>query len=89
MAKLIACAVRDRQVDAFNRPFFVPSVGLAIRSFTDEVNRDDPQNPMNRHAADFELFRIGEYDEDSGKFSNLEPPMSLAIAANVLVKQEA
>lgn len=89
MAKLIAVAVRDRQVDAFNRPFFVPSVGIAIRSFTDEVNREAPDNPMNRHAADFELFRIGTYDEESGSFDNLEPPMSLCVASNVLVKSEA
>lgn len=87
MAKLIVVSVRDRQMDAFNRPFFVPSVGLAIRSFTDEVNRKADNNPMFMHANDFELFRIGTWDEDTALFENLEPPMSIAIAANVLVKE--
>ncbi|AXH73021.1 MAG: nonstructural protein [Microviridae sp.] len=87
MAKVIACAVRDAASDSFNRPFFVPSIGLAIRSFTDEVNRVAPENVMHWHPEHFELFRIGMYDEDSGLLEALTPPMSLAIASNVRVKE--
>lgn len=89
MPKLIACAIRDRQVDAFNRPFFVPARGLAIRSFTDEVNRDAKDNPMFNHPADFELFEVGSYDEETAQFETLSPPKSLAVASNVLVPKEA
>ena len=41
--KYAVCAVKDRAVDAFNRPIYVPTIGVAIRSFTDEVNRKDSE----------------------------------------------
>lgn len=75
---LIACAVRDSAVDAFMRPFHVPSTGMAVRSFRDEVN--NPESPMHKHPEDFELFELGTFDEESGKMDNLSSPRSLARA---------
>lgn len=68
MAKLMVVAVRDSAVQAFNRPFFVPALGMAIRSFTDEVNRKGDDNPMSRHPDDFELWYLGMFDEEAGSF---------------------
>ena len=36
---LFVVCVKDRAADVFNRPFFVPHRNVAIRDFTDEVNR--------------------------------------------------
>ena len=44
--KLIICSVRDSAADAFGRPYFVPSQGVALRAFTDEVNRENDDNPL-------------------------------------------
>lgn len=78
--QLIVVAVRDSAVDAFMRPFFVPSTGMAIRSFRDEVNRADSE--MAKHPQDYELFQLGMFDEDTGRFSNAEAPRSLIRGAD-------
>lgn len=77
MAKLIACAIRDNAIEAFNRPFFVPALGLAIRSFQDEVQREAPDNPMFGHSRDFSLYELGTFDESSGRFESLDIPRNV------------
>lgn len=61
-------SVKDRAADAFMTPFFVPSRGMAIRSFKDEVNRKDAGNIMSQHPDDFDLYLLAEWSEDSGQF---------------------
>lgn len=65
MTVYIVCAVRDRALDAFMSPIFVPALGLAVRSFSDEVNRKD--SPMNAHPDDYDLYQIGTYDDSVGR----------------------
>ena len=55
MAKVVVVAVRDRAIDAFGRPFFVPTIGVALRSFHDEMNRQAPDNAMAAHPEDYDL----------------------------------
>jgi len=81
---LIAVAVRDSAAGAFNRPFFVPAAGMALRSFEDETNRADPQNPMNAHPDDFELHHIGFFEEETGSLTALPNPVLLARAKDVI-----
>jgi len=69
MAKLVICAVYDSAIGAFGRPFFVPSRGVAMRSFKDECKRVAEDNPMNAHPEDFELFYLAEFDDGTGLFS--------------------
>lgn len=78
--RLVVVAVRDSAVDAFMRPFFVPSTGMAVRSFRDEVARSESE--MFRHPADYELFQLAEFDEETGKFENLASPRSLIRGAD-------
>lgn len=84
MKQVIVC-VRDKKVDAFGRPFFVPSAGAAIRSFDDEVNRVDPDNQMNKHSSDFALYEIGVYD-DSVALIECYPQPKLLIEADQVKK---
>jgi len=76
--KLKAFSVYDSKVKAYMKPFFTTAAGHAIRSFEQAVN--DPQTELCRHPADFTLFEIGEYDEDSAKFDNHNTPISLGTA---------
>ena len=73
MTKLVIVSVRDRAADAFGRPAFVPSRGVAIRSFGDELNRAAPDNQMHTHPEDFDLYELGEFDEQSGVFTTHMP----------------
>lgn len=69
MTKSVVVSVRDSAMQAFGRPLFVPSVGVAVRSFADEVNRKSDDNQMNKHPEDFELYALADFDEVTGVFS--------------------
>lgn len=69
-------AVRDRAIDTYMRPFYVPALGAAIRSFQDELNR--PDSEMGKHPDDYDLFHLGTWDDQTGEFQNLGMPSQLA-----------
>jgi hypothetical protein len=64
---LHVCAVFDSATQAYQRPIFVPSRGLAVRSFNDEVQRQSPDNAMYNHPDDFELRFLGLFDDNTGQ----------------------
>lgn len=64
--KQIMCSVFDSASITFSRPFCVAARGQAIRTFSDEVNRVDPGNELNRHPDDFSLHVVGEFDDNTG-----------------------
>ena len=70
---LFVVSVKDRASDLFNRPFFVPHRNVAVRDFTDEVNRVAADNNLNKHPDDFDLYLLGEFDDNKGEFFNLTP----------------
>lgn len=84
MAKLIVMAVMDVQVGAFQRPFFAPAIGAALRAVTDEANRDGSE--MNKHPADYSVYKLGEFDENTGRFLLVDAPPELIVQVNALVK---
>lgn len=65
---MLKCVVSvfDSAVQAYSNPFVVPARGLAVRSFTDEVNRVAQDNPMHNHSEDFELRLLAMFDEVTG-----------------------
>lgn len=67
--KRCVCAVFDSAVGAYGQPFFVPAVGAATRSFSDEVNRAAPDNSLHNHPDDYVLAYLADFDESSGVFS--------------------
>lgn len=66
-------AIRDRAIDAYGQPFFSASVGGAIRSFSDEINRAAENNQLNKHPEDFDLYLLGEFDDATGRFDAADP----------------
>lgn len=66
--KLVVVSVWDSAAQAYNRPIFVPTKGVALRSFTDEVNRKAADNPLNAHPEDYELRILAEFEEETGVF---------------------
>lgn len=72
MKYLIVC-VRDRAADVYGQPMHVTSLGGAIRSFGDEVNRADDGNMLYKHPEDFDLFELGTYDDSTGTYETFVP----------------
>jgi len=57
-------SIYDSKAGIYLRPFMELSLGLAIRKFEGDVC--NPQSPACKHAPDYTLFQIGEYDQSSG-----------------------
>lgn len=75
-------AVRDLKAEAFLQPFFSPSVGSAMRAFSDAVN--DKNCPFNKHPADYALFEIGTYDDSSGLLEALIPVKLYSLGSDLV-----
>ncbi|AXL14526.1 nonstructural protein [Microviridae sp.] len=83
--KQIICTVKDRAADAYGRPMFVPSAGVAIRSFSDEINRNNAENQLYNHPDDFDLYELGEFDDNTGFFTLHEQPKLLSLGKQVKI----
>lgn len=89
MAILKMMAVYDQAVNGFMPPFGVPHVGLATRSFTDQVNRAEADNSMYRHPNDYVLYVVGEYDDQFGRLIPMEHPEVIVRGADVKERADA
>lgn len=62
--------VYDSKLEIYNAPFLAINKGHALRLIEGLVRR--PDHDFNRHAMDFTLFEIGEYDDTTGTYT-MEP----------------
>lgn len=85
MAKYTMCSVLDLTAQQYGRPFFTISDGSAIRGFSDEINHPDDNSILYKHPDDFQLFRIGTFDDSTGKVDLCDPVM-LVSGASVAVR---
>lgn len=67
---LNAFTVYDSKAEAYLPPFFLTTTALAIRSF--ETAANDQSHDFHKYAADYTLFKIGNYDDHTGKLESLE-----------------
>lgn len=72
---LYVCSIFDRKVQSYGRPMFARAIGEAMRIFRDEVNRPAEDNILYKHPEDFDLFHIGNFDEESGRLLPVNPVM--------------
>lgn len=76
--KLKVFSVFDVKIGAYNVPFFCQSRGQAVRMFGDQAS--DPQSNLCKHAEDFTLFEIGEYNDETAKVESLDVPVPIGTA---------
>lgn len=83
MKQVIVCVV-DVKAKAFMPPFAVQHASQAVRSFAEEVNRKAEGNMIAAYPEDFELHKIGVFDQETGE---LHPEPELLARAVNLVKE--
>lgn len=69
--KLFAFALLDTKTGAFSTPFFYNHRGLAFRTVIDVAA--DPNTHVGRHPADFALYQVGEFDDQTGLLVSQHP----------------
>jgi len=82
----VIVSVRDTAAEAFGRPMYLQSLGVAIRSFTDEVNREDKDNQLFNHPDDFDLYELGVFDDSTGKYELRDNPSVIVRGKDVKIK---
>ena len=72
-------SVYDSKAQAYLQPFFSVTTGVAVRQFTAAVQ--DSNHDFHRFAEDYTLFELGDFNENTGKFSIAEPTAVLQASA--------
>lgn len=68
---LLVFSVYDSKAEAYMRPFFAETKGLAVRAFRDSVNEAGSQ--MHVHAEDYTLYWIGAFSQATGALEPRNP----------------
>lgn len=70
--KLYMYAIRDSKAEAYAQPFFMQNDQIAVRAFMATI--EDPNSKCNKYPNDFSLYRIGDWDDNTGGLTcPLEP----------------
>lgn len=80
--KLFVFSVFDAAVGSHAQPFFARSQLEATRMFVDAVQ--DRGTNLNKHPGDFTLWRLGEFDDQLGRFFESKEPVITAAAVMAL-----
>lgn len=78
-------SVFDTKVGSFAQPFFSPTTASAMRAFLDAAT--DPNTQLSKHPADFHLYHIGTFDDETGFIETIKP-VSLCTAAGLVSKDK-
>lgn len=70
--KMHVFAIYDSAAGYFMQPFVDRSVGSAMRGFENACRGDEMPN-----AVDFELYKLAEYDDVTGEFSENTPEVMM------------
>lgn len=74
-------AIRDSKAEFYNQPFFQKTHGEAERNFR-ALTKDD-KSMIAKYPEDYDLYYLGEYDDQTGTMSPLVTPQHV-LKANAL-----
>lgn len=76
------CSVFDAAAKAYITPMFFRTRMEAIRGFRDAVQQEGSQ--FQKHYADYALFVLGTFDDNSAVFAPEQMPLRLISASECL-----
>lgn len=79
-------SVYDSKVEAFIQPFFAPKTAVGLRLFKAACNNAEAD--FHRFAADYTLFELGEFDQDTAAFNIHATPINLGVALTFIDSTE-
>jgi len=74
-------SVRDAKSEIFHPPFFQKTHGEAERTFHKLCN--DEKSSMFIYPEDYDLYYVGEYDDNTGKLAPLDTPQHVQKAVQM------
>lgn len=74
-------SIRDSKSEAYGLPFYQHTHGEAERSFAKLAS--DSQSTVNQFPEDFDLYYIGNYNDQTGTIAALDTPQHIQKAVNI------
>ena len=74
-------SIRDTKAGTYNAPFLQYSAGEAQRTFA--KLKSDTNTDVNKFPEDFDLYQLGEFDNETGKYASEESPVHIIKAVNL------
>jgi len=65
-------SIKDAKANTFGTPYFALNDQVAVRSFKQAAN--DENTTINKNPEDFNLYRVGKFDDQSGEFTPEKQP---------------
>jgi len=78
-------SIRDAKAGIFHKPFYQVTHGEAERSF--RTTCSEKQSMMWQYPEDFDLYYVGEYNDNEGTMKPLDTPQHI-LKAIACVKKE-
>lgn len=75
-------SIRDSKGEIYNTPWFKKTHGEAERDFR-EAAKDD-KSYLSKYPEDYDLYYIGEYDDQTGTIKPLDTPQHMLKAISVI-----
>lgn len=73
-------SVYDSKLKAYMLPFYAATEAVAIRSFSNAAN--DDSTGLAKNPADYTLFFLATFNDESGEIVMRSPQINLGLAAN-------
>ena len=81
-----AYSIKDAKANVFSAPFFSINDKTAQRSF--EQAKNDSNTTISQNPEDYSLYRLAQFDDQSGELHPEKQPYYLSTAAAPAVKEE-
>lgn len=78
-------SIRDSKAAAYHPPFYKKSHGEAERDFSDLAS--DTQTAVGKHPEDYDLYYVGQYNDETGQVLPLDTPQHIAKAIDRINRQ--
>jgi hypothetical protein len=74
----VVCSVFDVKAAAYSNPFYAVNNSVATRDFRQACT--DPASALSANPEDFSLYQVATFDDESGLFAPVVPPMFISSA---------
>lgn len=79
-------SVRDAKAQIYHPPYYKHTHGEAERDFRTLTN--DEKSTLSQYPEDFDLYFLGEYDDQTGKMLPLDTPQHVIKAIDCKTPQQ-
>lgn len=80
-------SIRDTKSELYSTPWYAINHATAIRNFSKAVNSSE--SPIKEQPEDYDLWYVGEYDDNTGKINPEPTPQHISKAVDCLKNKQA